>query len=443
MFIKGTTVNGTAIFILFAFLMAMMVSPVFADTKKDNQDENKEMKEQEETYGAHRTYDKIHFEDNDMDFTFAWILGATRNGGCETGEAFYAVSQMEDGNPLSWEKEWKALGERIEKRAEESLKKGHKVSARKAFLKAANYYRAVCMTMYPLKPEFKETGLKARECFKKGAKLFDPPIEYVEIPFEGTVLPGYFIKAHKDGRKAKTLIMVGGGETFCEGLYYYIAPEAIERGYNYLGVDIPGQGLLPCEGKFFRADAEVPLKAVVDYAVSRPEVDKEKLAMYGISGGGYFVPRAAINDKRIKAIAVNSAVVDDYTIFKSMDFATQTVEEINNWNPFKLATNKVIAWRWGLKPDDIKGLVEANKGYVFDPTKVTCPALALIGEGEYANKEVQKQQKEFIDGVQNSKKEFIITKRDVGASSHCIGENRTLMSQVVFDWFDEVFEGSK
>jgi len=133
-------------------------------------------------------------------------------------------------------------------------------------------------------------------------------------------------------------------------------------------------------------------------------------------------------------------VVDDYAIFKTMDFATETEEQIKNWNPFKLATNMVIAWRWGLKPEDIKGLVEANKGYDFDPTKVTCPALALIGEGEYANEEIKKQQTEFIEGVSNPRKKLVVTSQEVGASSHCLSENRSIMSQVVFDWFDEIFE---
>ena len=64
---------------------------------------------------------------------------------------------MEDGDPLSWEKQWMKMAQRVEKGAEESLKGGHPVSAREAYLKAANYYRAVLITMNPLKPEFKQT----------------------------------------------------------------------------------------------------------------------------------------------------------------------------------------------------------------------------------------------------------------------------------------------
>ena len=100
-------------------------------------------------------------------------------------------------------------------------------------------------------------------------------------------------------------------------MFFFIGPETIRRGYNFLTLDIPGQGLLPAEGQYFRPDTEVPLRKVVDYALSRQEVDPERLAMYGISGGGYYVPRAAAFDKRIRAIILNSAVVDGYELFQS------------------------------------------------------------------------------------------------------------------------------
>ena len=55
--------------------------------------------------------------------------------------------------------------------------------------------------------------------------------------------------------------MIGGGETFAEDLFFYIAPQAYDRGYNFMTVDLPGQGLLPLEGKCFRPDMQVPMKA--------------------------------------------------------------------------------------------------------------------------------------------------------------------------------------
>ena len=241
-------------------------------------------------------------------------------------------------------------------------------------------------------------------------------------------------------KKHPTLIMIGGGETFAEELYVYIAPAAIKRGYNFITVDLPGQGMLPLEGKFFRKDAEAPLKKVLDYALKQPGVDPERLAMYGISGGGYFVPRIAVKDKRIKAAVLNSAVSDQYTLFKSMPNTKATPAEIKKWSPFKRATAGVVSWRWGLETTDIQGLAEANKGWTVDFSKVTCPTLILIGSGEYANEEVKKQQQACLKALPNPVKKLVVTPEDLGASSHCIGENRSLMSEVVFNWLDEVFK---
>ena len=448
--------------------------------------DKEQMKEQKEVYGAHRPYVNVWFKQADMDFAFQWILGSTGNGGCEIGEAFYAVSRMKDGDPVSWQEEWLQAAKRAEKRGDDSFMKGCRVSAREAYHRASNYYRAILVGMNPLKPEFMKYGLKCRECFKKAGKLFDPPIEYVEIPFEGVNLPGYFIRGGSKGQKCKTLIMIGGGETMVEDMYFYIAPEVVRRGYNFISFDIPGQGLLPYEGKYFRRDTEVPLGAVMDYVQTLPEVEPDHIAMYGISGGGYYVPRAASFDKRIKAIIMNSAVVDGSGVFRAMDFA-KNPDGIKDWEPFKLITFGVTAWRYGLlrkqqeelgqipsanshteqepldktkstnsaaqaslpvvdknvditiTPDIIAKLADVNEGHIYDPSQITCPALSITGEGEYANPEISGQQKAFMKGISSKTKTLIITPTNEGAASHCTGSNRSLMAGLVFDWLKGVW----
>jgi len=392
----------------------------------------------EEAFDAHKQYVRLHFDDDEMDFAFQWILGSISMGGCELGEAFTTAGNITSGDAESWQTEWAAMGALVEARGRASLEAGHDVSAREQLQRAANYYRASLVSMAADNPNFEANALKARALLKESGQLWEPPLEYFEIPFEDTVLPGYYRSAG-DGGPHKTLIMIGGGETFAEDLVFYIARAAYDHGYNFLTADLPGQGLMPLEGKPFRAEQEVPLKLVVDHTLARPEVDPERLAMYGISGGGYFVPRAAMTDKRIKAIAMNSAVVDDHAIFASMPVATATPDVVATWSSFKRGTIQSIAWRWDVDPNNIPGLVEAQEGYQFDPAQVTCPALALVGEGEYQDAEVQRQQTLTMDTLPNPQKELVITPAAEGASSHCIGENRSVMSQVVFDYFDEIF----
>ncbi|KMY67178.1 hypothetical protein AAU61_13565 [Desulfocarbo indianensis] len=409
-----------------------------ADAAKESA--NVQLEEQKETYDAHRPYVKYHFDDVEMDFVLEWVLGSTPFGGCEIGEAFYTAGQIKDGDPRSWQEQWEATAQRVEAKGREFLAAGHAISAREALIRASNYYRTALVSVMPDDPKFKRLGNKLRSVFKEAAKLFDPPMVYFEIPFEGTALPGYYRKVDNSGKKRPTLIMIGGGETFAEELYVYIAPAAIKRGYNFLTVDLPGQGMLPLEGKFFRPDPEAPLKKVLDYALQQPEVDPERLAAYGISGGGYFVPRLAAKDKRVKAAVLNSAVIDEYALFKSMPNAKATPEEIKQWGAFKRATAGVVSWRWGLDPTDISGLAEANQGWQVDPAQVDCPTLIIIGSGEYANEEVKRQQQACLQALPNPNKKLVVTPEDLGASSHCVGENRSLMSEIVFNWLDETFK---
>jgi dienelactone hydrolase len=393
------------------------------------------------TFDAHATDFSYFFKDGDMDFHFGnLILGSSVNHGAEIGEAFYAASQIKDGDAASWQDEWYKLALRVEARGTKSLAEGHKVSARDQLQRAAYYYRFSLLSILPDDPRLKERGLTVRRLMKKAGKLFEPALEYIEIPFEGGVLPGYFRKAAVGEGPTKTLIMIGGGETYAEDLYFYIAPQAFARGYNFLTVDLPGQGLLPLEGKVFRADMYIPMKVVVDYALSRSDVDPKRLAAYGISGGGEFVPQAAMHDPRIKVIAMNSAVVDAYPLFAAMPVTQATKEEIASWSSFHGNIVKVINWRWGVPMNDSPSmLVEANRGFSFEPARVTVPALLIVGEGEYKSDETKRQQQLCMDYLPNPVKELLITPSNEGASNHCVMENRSLIGQVLFDWLDEVF----
>ncbi|WP_319468649.1 alpha/beta hydrolase [uncultured Pseudodesulfovibrio sp.] len=390
-------------------------------------------------FDAHATSFSYFFKDADMDFHFGnLVLGSAVNGGVEIGEAFYAASQIKDGDAVSWQTAWYELAKRVEVRGLEALKFGHTVSAREQLLRAAYYYRISLLAMLPDNPELEKRGLKCRSLMKQAGALFEPPLEYFEIPFEDTVLPGFFRKADSSAKPTKTLLMIGGGETYIEDLFFYIARQAHERGYNFMTVDLPGQGMLPHAGHVFRTDTNVPMKAVVDYALSRSDVDPKKLAAYGISGGGLFVPQAAMHDPRLKAVAMSSAVVDAYPLFAAMPAALASKDEIASWTSFHGNVVKSICWRYGVNQPS--GLIEANLGNTFDASKIAAPALLIVGEGEYRSKEVQRQQKVALDNFPDSRSTMVVTPSDEGATNHCIMENRSVVGQVLFDWLDTIFK---
>ncbi len=398
------------------------------------------LKETEQTADPHRQFFKVWFDDNSMDFAFQWMLGTVRNGGGEIGEMFYTASQIEDYNPDSWAARWPEMAERVERRAGASEAGGHFVSAREFYLRAACYYRAALTTLLPHKPEFKELYEKSISCFSKAGALLEPQIEMVRIPFENTYLPGCCIWAGKNGEKAKTILVIGGAETFFIDLYFHLAPSAVKRGYNFVTADIPGQGALPLEEQFFRPDTEKPVGAIMDFIQNRPEADPDRIAAYGISGGGYYVPRAAVYDKRIKACITNCAVTDIGKILQETAIRNQKAAAGGSGlSPFNMRMFQIMAWRHGGSVNDIAGLLERTRAFRFEPALITCPALNICSNGEYLNPASRAMEEHYMLALPNMSKKMIVAAFEDGGGTHCLGENTGLLSALVFDWLDEVF----
>jgi alpha-beta hydrolase superfamily lysophospholipase len=117
-------------------------------------------------------------------------------------------------------------------------------------------------------------------------------------------LIGYFLSAHNDdGEPKPTLILMTGFDCTAEELYF-LGLNVTERGYNALIFEGPGQAgpshLYP--EKHFRPDYEKPVNAVVDYVLSCNDVDGDRLALLGLSLGGYFVSRALFLRKELKPV---------------------------------------------------------------------------------------------------------------------------------------------
>jgi dipeptidyl aminopeptidase/acylaminoacyl peptidase len=138
----------------------------------------------------------------------------------------------------------------------------------------------------------------------------------VKIPYEGRTLPGYFMQPNDSGIKRPTIMIITCGDGTAERLYCNGGGAAgLRRGYNVLCFEGPGQsGAYRLDPSLtYRYDWEVPTTAAVDYLISRPEVDADRIGYIGYSWGGYFVPRAAAFEKRIAACVAACLLPDVYT----------------------------------------------------------------------------------------------------------------------------------
>jgi hypothetical protein len=382
-----------------------------------------------------------------FEFVFQWILGMGTNGGSEIGECFYAASQVKENDPDSWVRAFVRMAESLRNKAEASFKDGHPVSARECFLRAYTYYRAAFTFISPFEKErVIPLWQEAVDCFQRAARLFDPPIEPIHIPFGEYRLPGYFLGQKGQG-KAKTLIVVGGADTYVEDLYLFIGPSALKRGYNLLFVDLPGQGGLPFSGSCMQPDSEHPFQNVVDYAISRPEVDAEKLVAYGLSAGGYLVPRALTVERRVRACVACSVISDFYAFMSQNPAALRLAQHLDSLlmklaiNVRKLKPSLVLldtyAWRWGVKK--YSDLYEVLKAFTFDPAALSCPILCIIGEKEYRQGPASHlQQTQAVQLNPDPRSKLLVTTAAEGADAHAMATNMSLMAQLVFDWLDDV-----
>ena len=171
------------------------------------------------------------------------------------------------------------IAKRVHKYAEDCLAAGHKISTRKAYLRASNHYRtAELLLINPEDPGIQTTWGNSKKCFSRAGRLFSPPFESIEIPYKGTTLPGYFYHVDEDNNNSRnasrpTLIVHGGFDSTLEELYTSPTAPALERGYNCLTFEGPGQGGIICKQKIpFRYDWERVVTSVVDYVISRKEI---------------------------------------------------------------------------------------------------------------------------------------------------------------------------
>ena len=255
------------------------------------------------------------FKHEDFRFGFEIVLGSAYRGYADVGEVLATAERVKDGDADAWVREWGTTAERLEADARAAEGAGHQVSARGLYLRAANYLSTgLYLITHSSAPERQlELWKRHRACWDKVVDLSAPPGERLQIPYEGTTLPGYFFRAPDAGPGERRPLVVlnngSDGPTSHMGLFGGWA--ALERGYHAMTFDGPGQqAALFLQGIGFRHDWEAVLTTVVDAMVARPDIDPDRLAVIGVSQAGYWVPRALAFEHRFVAAVADPGVVD-------------------------------------------------------------------------------------------------------------------------------------
>lgn len=161
----------------------------------------------------------------------------------------------------------------------------------------------------PASPKKQESYQKAIAAFLAHARFWDPPLEVVQIPFEGSEIIGYLRLPKNRQGPVPIVIAVNGLDSRKEDLAESFAA-ILPYGVGFFAVDGPGTGQSPIK---VGEHSERMLSCVIDYLQARPEVDRNRLAVHGVSWGAYWATKLAIVERaRLRGASAQSPPVDTF-----------------------------------------------------------------------------------------------------------------------------------
>ena len=161
----------------------------------------------------------------------------------------------------------------------------------------------------PASPGKQRSYEKAIEAFRAHARFWDPPLEIVKIPLEGKEIVGYLRLPKNANGPVPLVLAVNGLDSRKEDLSESFSA-ILPFGIGFLAVDGPGTGQSPIK---VSENAERMLSRVLDYIATRPEIDKNRVAMHGVSWGAYWATKMAIVERaRLRGASAQSPPTDSF-----------------------------------------------------------------------------------------------------------------------------------
>lgn len=245
-------------------------------------------------------------------------------------EVTASIERWED-----WCAAWSARAAVHEDLGKQSLKEGFRLTAGEHFVRAAMYYHFAKFVFVQDLAQMRAAHRKAVECYTAALPFMRPPGERVSIDR----YVGILRKPAPTG--CPVLIMAPGLDSTKEELHAYEEP-FLARGIATLAIDGPGQGEaeydIPICGDYERAAT-----AVVDWVHTRSDLDSGKVGIWGVSLGGYYAPRAAAFEKRLKACIALSGPFDWAEIWDALPELTRETFRVRSHSPDQAAARRRAA----------------------------------------------------------------------------------------------------
>jgi hypothetical protein len=391
------------------------------------------------------------FKDSAMQFATENALGEAYYQATDVGEVLATIAGVPNGDAKAWVTAWSATAGRLAGLAREAESSGQLRSAAARWLRAASYY-SQASDMADATGTFTELWEQHRDAWDRfvdvTTAIGDTLIERITVPYEDTTLPGYLFRTPgADARRC--LIYVNGSDGAVTGAWTRCAAAALARGWTVVTVDGPGQNAaLIRQGIPFRPDWEAVLTPLIDHLATRPDIDPARIAVLGLSQGGFWVPRAVAHEHRVAAAVADPGVVDVSTTMlrhlpgflrKTLDAGDRDkFDQEMGWGlKFSAGERTMLAWR--MRPYGVTSyfdfftaaeqyrLTESDLAAIGCPMLITDPEHEQFWPGQSAR---------LADALTSPVTLLPFTAAE-GADGHCEPLAAGLRGERIFDWLDQ------
>ncbi len=260
-----------------------------------------------------------------------------------------------------WSQEWSACAALHEQMGEQAEVAEHYQSAAYHYLHASMTYHFGKFLFVQHPEELRVAHEHVVRTYQKGLPYFDFPGERVAIPYiEGHTMYGIFRKPLHIP-KPPVVILLPGLDSVKEELHLY-GDDFLKRGMAVLAIDGPGQGEMEFDLPL-RYDSEIPIQHAINYLEQRNDVNATRIGIMGVSLGGYFAPRAAAFEPRVKAAICIAGAYNLSAHFDRYPLLTQEAFI------YRLKASDEAMARHKLEQFNLHGVVQ----------RVTCPLLVIMG----------------------------------------------------------------
>jgi 2,6-dihydroxypseudooxynicotine hydrolase len=198
-----------------------------------------------------------------------------------------------------WLGAWSANGDMHAGLAREAESLGRTRTAGRAWVRAALSYHFAKFVWVVDLAKHREAADRAVDALLQAHRLLDPSAERMEVPYDSTTMVATLRRPPGEERPPLVFLLPGLDSTKEE--FFDWEDVFLQRGMATLSLDGPGQGETGY-ATHLRADYEVAVAAMLDHLAGRPDLDVDRVGAVGVSLGGYYAPRSAAFEPRIRAV---------------------------------------------------------------------------------------------------------------------------------------------